>query len=222
MAKLMAGLVVFTSSLLLLALAPSIAVAQIPVTVSAQNNNSHGAWQFANYCLQPGDYLIFSNASGTWRDGNTVSGPNGSTMPWPDNFLNHADLGVGPYQARTPKPYWDALVGYIGTLPPQRGSYTSMTVLSEALRVFPVFPQGGTSSVFKLAESGCLFLAFNADAYSNYTVDNSGSVTVTVAADTNYRPPSPNLGPVCQYLPDPWFQAVCWVGNLFVGGPIAR
>jgi hypothetical protein len=181
MRKLMVGLAVFTSVLLLLALAPSIAVAQIPstrcsssgvcgpdVSINAGNNNSHGAWQFANYCnLQPGHRLIFSDARGTWREGNTVSGPDGSTMPWADNFLNLADLGVGQYQATTRRPYWDALVGYIGYSPPPRGSYTNPAVKPEAERVFPVFPEYGTSSVVMVRESGCLYLAFNADAYSN-------------------------------------------------------
>jgi hypothetical protein len=226
--KLMACLAVLTSSLLLHALSPSIAVAQW-VTIKAQNNNNDGfssnsAWQWAYNCVEVGDYLLFSNASGTWQDGTSVSGP-GSLKSWPDNFLNLYDLGVGAYQATTHTPYWDALVGYIGdpysSPPPERGSYTNSAVRPKAQRVFPVFPYGGTSSFMKVTQRGCLWLAFNADAYSNYTVDNSGQVQVFIQPDHRWRP-NPDLGPLCQVSSDPWFQAICWVANQFVGGPIAR
>lgn len=215
MRKSTSGLAVFSSALLLLPLAPSIAVALV-VTISAQSDNSDGAWEFTHYCnLKAGDYLIFSNARGTWSEGNTVSGPQGPGTSWPDNFLNLTDIGVGRYQAKTLTPYWDALVGYIGSSPPARESYTSPKVRPEAERVFPVFPHGGTSSYWKVAEGGCLWLAFNADAYSNYTVDNSGEVVVDVQADTNWRP-CPEVAPVCESLPS--FKGLCSIAKEFVGG----
>lgn len=212
------GLTIFTCSPLLLHFTPSLAVA-LEVTIRAQSDNSNGAWEFTHYCnLKPGDYLIFSNARGTWSEGNTVSGPQGPGTSWPDNFLNLTDLGVGRYEARTLTPYWDALVGYIGDIsspPPARGSYTSPNVRPKAERVFPIFPHGGTSSYWKIAEGGCLWLAFNADAYSDYTVDNSGEVEVGVEADTNWRP-CPEVAPVCEHLPS--FKVICSIAKEFVGG----
>jgi len=146
-----------------------------------------------------------------------VSGPDGSTKLWPDNFLNLTDLGVvGQFQAKTLTPYWNALVGYIGNSPPARGSYTNSAVRPEAKRVFTVFPDYGNSSVYMVTRSGCLYLAFNADAYSNYTVDNSGSVTVIVAADTLWRS-CPDVGLVCEFAPEP-LSSVCDVADMFVNG----
>ena len=74
----------------------------------------------------------------------------------------------------------------------------------------------------KVQQGGCVWLAFNADAYSSYTVDNSGEVRVFVERDSRYRPPSPDLGPACKFLPGPWFKVVCWVANEVVGGGGAR
>jgi len=200
------------------------------VTVYAESkNNANGdglgnsAWRWTHLCVNPGDLLVFS-ASGMWQDGNSVSGPAGSTKPWPDNFLNLADLGVDPYQATTSKDYWDALVGYIGPIgpdgipspPPERGSYTHPAVKPKAERVFPIFPDRGTSSYLQVSESGCLWLAFNADAYSNYTVDNSGQVEVTIVWDPGGIP-CPDVGQVCGRLPQP-FKSVCNVADMFVNG----
>lgn len=213
-------LAVFTCVLFLLAFAPSVSVAQ-EVTISAQSNNDFGDWKWANNCVEPGDYLLFSNASGTWGEGGGMYGPTGSPNPWTDNFLNLTDLGVGPYEAKTPTKYQDALVGYIGSSPPARGSYTSPNVRPEAERVFPVFPVGVTSSYLKVMERGCLWLAFNADAYSNYTVDNSGTVKVFIQPDTRWRP-KPDVAPVCQFVPELRVKVICWVANWIVGGSIAR
>jgi hypothetical protein len=231
------GLAVFTSALLLLTLAPSIAVAQYPVTVYAQSNNvadpdglRNDAWQWAFLCVDQGDLLIF-DASGTWTDGDNVSGPAGVEKFWPDNFLNLNDLGVGPYEATTHTPYHNALVGYLSTRepgpyglpsssPPARGSYAYPTdpnvVRLDAQRVFPVFPDDVTPSYFQVMERGCLWLAFNADAYSNYTVDNSGQVEVTITHDSGWRP-CPDVGLVCNFVPG-LIGVVCDVANQFVNG----
>jgi hypothetical protein len=78
----------------------------------------------------------------------------------------------------------------------------------------------------QVEQAGRLWLTFNADAYSNYTVDNAGSVTVTVALDTNSRPPTPDLGSLCQIfnmIPAAGFEfkvanVVCKLANQAVGG----
>jgi hypothetical protein len=143
---------------------------------------------------------------------------------WPDNFLNTLEFGkVDPYGARNRMPYWDALVGYIGDSPPPRGSYAkpyNPDVAAAAQQVFPVFPQLGTLSVFVAQEDGYLFLAFNADAYSDYVADNEGSVTVSVTPDTGYlqRLGTPDLASVCQVLPGLLLNAVCWAADQLTGG----
>jgi len=117
-------------------------------------------------------------AQGRWRadqkDG--LVGPNGYTKPWPDNFLNLQDLGVCPSCATTPARHWGALVGYIGTAPPAAGSYTHRASRTAAERVFPV----GNSFRSLVESTGELWLAFNDDAYSGYTVDNGGRLRVRV------------------------------------------
>ena len=73
------GLAAFTSALFLLAFAPSISVAQkLEATISAQSND-FDAWKYMFHIsgipqtivvhVNPGDYLIFSNASGEWGEG---------------------------------------------------------------------------------------------------------------------------------------------------------
>jgi hypothetical protein len=194
--------------------------------------------------VNKGDYLIF-DASGQWQDGSSTSEPDGQAMSWADNFLNLTDLGVGRYEAKTSTPHWDALVGYIGPTdpsdplfnPPERGSYASPVFQSrpylreQAMRVFPVFPKydpsrpHATHNVMQVKQAGRLWLTFNADAYSNYIVDNSGSVTVTVQRDSNSRPVTPDLKEACDaigYIPGQ-LKVVEWVckgANLLVGGSI--
>jgi hypothetical protein len=188
--------------------------------------------------VNAGDRLIF-NANGTWQDGASTSGPGGSDKPGPDNFRNFSDFGLGPYEAREPTPHWDAVVGYIGPTdpsdplynPPARGSYASpqytALVGERAKRVFPVFPPGETSSVVQVKQAGRLWLTFNADAYSNYTIDNAGAVTVNVEKDTpNSRPPTPDLDSLCKIfgmIPEGGLEfqvatVVCKVANKLVGG----
>ena len=115
-------------------------------------------------------------ATGSWTDGDTTSGPSGAANPWPDNFFNLADLGACMYCARTATSQWGALIGYIGSSPPAPGSYTSTTVRQRALRVFYV----GEKYEARALASGRLWLAKNADAYSNHTVDNRGQVAATI------------------------------------------
>jgi hypothetical protein len=90
-------------------------------------------------------------------------------------------------------------------------------VRPQAERVFPIFPPGRTSNVVQVKQAGRLWLTFNADAYSNYTVDNSGLVTVIVAADTRWLQ-CPDVGVVCKAPLPTLFKAVCVVANAFVGG----
>ena len=115
-------------------------------------------------------------AAGTWTDGSTTSGPNGSSKLNADNFFNIADLGVCNYCATTATTGWGALVGYIGASPPAQGSYTSAAIRAKAISVFYV----GGSYEAKALTTGTLWLGKNADAYSGYTVDNSGHVTAKV------------------------------------------
>lgn len=126
------------------------------------------------------DRALTIRAQGTWRDGDTTSGPAGASKAWPDNFLNLTDLGVCNYCARTMTGSWDALIGYIGDRPPAPGSYTSKDVLLEARKIFVV---GDQYAVQNAPATGRLWLDMNADAYSNYTVDNSGSVAATVTVE---------------------------------------
>jgi hypothetical protein len=120
--------------------------------------------------------LLRVTATGTWTDGSTTSGPDGAKKLWPDNFFNLADLGACNYCAKTASSQWGALIGYVGTSPPAPGSYTSAAVRSQALRVFYV----GSNYEALVLESGKLWLSKNADAYSNYTADNSGDVTAKI------------------------------------------
>jgi hypothetical protein len=136
-------------------------------------------WVDTGLTVKAGDVLRIT-ATGSWTDGSTTSGPDGTAKPWPDNFFNLADLGVCQYCAKTKVSEWGALIGYIGsTAPPADGSYTSTAILSQALRIFYV----GASYEVEATESGTLWLNKNADAYSGYISDNSGRVTakVTVA-----------------------------------------
>lgn len=68
------------------------------------------------------------------------------------------------------------LVGYPGSAPPAAGSYTDTSIRPQAERVFLIGAQLHGRTQF----SGELWLAFNDDAYSDYTTDNSGNVTATV------------------------------------------
>jgi hypothetical protein len=103
-------------------------------------------------------------------------GPDGSSLSWPDNFLNLTDIGTCSYCAHTQTPYWAALIGYIGNAPPSPGSFVSASVLTEAKKIFLV----GSNFSTIVSSSGILWLNFNDDAYSGNSTDNSGHVAATI------------------------------------------
>ncbi len=143
---------------------------------------SNVQWVNTGLYVNAGDYLTIS-AIGSWNPGLPATGPvgpDGSSLSWPDNFLNLTDIGTCMYCAQTQTPYWAALIGYIGNMPPGSGSYTSPSILEEGQKIFVVGSQFN-NSVFL---TGTLWLNFNDDAYSGYTVDNSGSVNVTISYTT--------------------------------------
>ncbi|HEY0532570.1 MAG TPA: hypothetical protein VGD29_13335 [Actinoplanes sp.] len=140
-----------------------------------------GQWVNTGIDVMAGGSLRIA-ASGTWIDGVTESGPNGSDKPWPDNFLNWPDIGACASCARTLTLRWGALEGYIGDAPPAPGSYTSETIRPEAEKVFFV----GENYDAPPGDSGRLWLNKNADAYSGNTADNSGEVVADI--DTSAPP----------------------------------
>lgn len=135
-----------------------------------------GSWVDSGLVLRTGQSLKIS-ALGRWQDGSNVAGPDGTQAPSPDNYFNLTDLGACATCATTPAEHHDALVGYIGDAPPAAGSYVSTSVLPEAQKIFYV---GSNYSDSNLQRAGKLWLNINADAYSGYTVDNSGSITATI------------------------------------------
>jgi len=145
------------------------AARDVSVSVTARN------WVNTGVNVTAGQELRMT-AAGTWTDGSTASGPNGSAKLDADNFFNIADLGVCNDCATTATTDWGALVGYIGASPPAQGSYSSAAIRAQAIKVFYV----GGSYAAKVLTTGRLWLAKNADAYSGYTVDNSGHVTARV------------------------------------------
>src|SRR5215469_15484736 len=132
-------------------------------------------WRNTGVNVKAGDWLRIT-AAGTWTDGSTTSGPNGSAKVWPDNFLNIKDLGASPDGAVTKTVRWGALIGFIGTGPPAPGSYTSTGIRKKALKVFFV----GKSYAARALVTGRLWLNKNADAYSDFTSDNHGHVTARI------------------------------------------
>jgi hypothetical protein len=150
-------------------------------------------WVNTGINLNVGDQLTIT-ATGSWAPGLPEPGfvgPDGSSIQWPDNFLNLTDIGVCAYCAHTNTPHWAGLIGYIGSAPPPAGSYTSPSILSEAQKVFFV----GSNYSGNAADAGTLWLNFNDDAYSNVTFDNSGQVTATVTVGSgNGGCTLPNFG----------------------------
>jgi hypothetical protein len=136
-------------------------------------------WVPTGINVTAGDVLSIT-ASGQWVEGGTTQGPDGQAAPWPDNFFNITDLGVCNVCAKTPEPAQAALIAYIGDAPPAPLSYTSKNVRADALKIFLV----GASFQDYAPISGQLWLAKNADAYSGYTVDNSGAVTANIHVQT--------------------------------------
>ncbi len=131
-------------------------------------------------------------ATGSWSPAPSMGtwGPDGSTQPNADNFLNLADIGFCSTCASTPVPHFAGLIGYIGDNPPAAGSYTSTSILPEAQKVFFV----GSNFDNTTPSAGKLWLNFNDDAYSGYTVDNSGQVSATITTPPLLLVISPNGG----------------------------
>lgn len=136
-------------------------------------------WLDTGMTVEAGQVVSIS-ASGDWNPGDPeqgLIGPDGSTIAWPDNFLNLDEIGVCASCAKVPTPHWAALVGYVGSAPPSPGSYAgSMDVLPEARKVFVAGSRSATVS----STPGTLWLAMNDDAYSGYTADNVSDVTATI------------------------------------------
>jgi hypothetical protein len=164
------------------AAAPAARTARVSVSAS-------GTWTSTGLRVRAGD-LIRITARGIWTDGQATSGPAGSATRSADNFFNVADLGVCQFCATTKTVQWGSLVGYIGSSPPEPGSYASKSVRSRALKIFYVGRHYEAWAGF----AGTLWLDKNADAYSNFTSDNHGHVTARVtvrpretAAETRVR-----------------------------------
>src|SRR2546426_733140 len=134
-------------------------------------------WVNTGITLSVGDTLNVSATGSLSADpGDGFTGPDGYTQESADNFLNLTDLGACSVCASTQTPHWGALIGYIGNNPPAAGSYTSTSILPEAQKVFVV----GSAYNKAAPNTGTLYLNFNDDAYSDYTVDNAGQLTATV------------------------------------------
>jgi hypothetical protein len=145
----------------------------VTVTVPASSG-----WINTGIQLNVGESLDI-HASGSWTaDGVNYTGPDGYVTESADNFFNVQDIGTCADCATTVTPYWGALISYTGASPPAIGSYTSTGVTSDANLIIRVGSQFTESSRY----SGKLWLGFNDDAYSGYTADNSGEVTVTITA----------------------------------------
>jgi hypothetical protein len=121
--------------------------------------------------------VVTVSASGSWTaDGVHYAGPDGYSALSADNFFNVQDLGVCSVCAKTLTGHWAELISYTGPAPPPVGSYTSTAIAPQAKLITVVGSQFSGPSQY----SGELWLGFNDDAYSAYTVDNAGQVTATV------------------------------------------
>src|SRR6266567_4897611 len=181
----------FRSKLFLSLAAFVLLIGAITVQLSSSIARSHAAtaqtqtftvsssvqWVNTGITLSVGDTLKVS-ATGSWSadPGDGFTGPDGYTQESADNFLNLQDIGACSVCASTQTPNWGALIGYIGTSPPTAGSYTDPNILPEAKKVFAM----GSAYNKAVTNAGILYLNFNDDAYSAYTVDNAGQVTATV------------------------------------------
>lgn len=168
---LLQGISLTSLAIFLLLGLPSTVAAQ-PVVVSVPGTAN---WVDTQVNVMEGDLLTIT-ATGVWTEAGTTHGPDGVEQPWADNFFNYADIGVCNFCAQTQTAHQGALIGYIGSSPPAAGSYTSTAVLEEASKVFYVGGNYGASA----PASGRLWLNKNTDAYSAYTVDNSGQVEATI------------------------------------------
>ena len=158
--------------------------------------SSNARWVNTGLTVNIGDRILIT-ATGSWTPGSGFGtwGPNGSTQLWPDNFLNLADIGVCAFCAKTLTPHFAGLIGYIGESPPPPGSYTKASVLTEAKKVFFV----GSNYTANVQLAGTLWLNFNDDAYSNFTIDNIGQVTAQITVQAADTPTTP-----APFLDLPW------------------
>ncbi|HZS93609.1 MAG TPA: hypothetical protein VFA78_02335, partial [Chloroflexota bacterium] len=120
-------------------LAPRFALPVARAAGTTVTVDSYGDWVDTGVSVTPGEMLSIS-ANGSWTPGapsDQYYGPDGSSTPYPDNYLNLNDIGCGdPSCASTPAPHWAALIGYIGDNPPYPGSYSEGGVQADAQRVF--------------------------------------------------------------------------------------
>jgi hypothetical protein len=152
---------------------PAPAPKTVTVTVTVPAN---AGWVDTGIHLTPSDTTHIT-ATGSWTaDGVNYTGPDGYATQSPDNYINLADLGVCAVCATTPFPEWGALMSYIGSAPPEPGSYISTSVEPQAMRVDYV----GGDLHRGWTVSGELWLAMNDDAYSGNTSDNFGQVTAVI------------------------------------------
>jgi hypothetical protein len=147
----------------------------VTVTIPAD-----AGWVDTRISLNRTDSVTIS-ASGSWTpDGVDYTGPDGFgySMMSPDNYRNISDLGVCGTCATSAYPEWAALMFYMGSDPPQPGSYTSTAVAPQADRVDYVGSSLTTTKSWPYP--GELWLGINDDAYSGNTSDNYGQVTAVI------------------------------------------
>jgi hypothetical protein len=134
-------------------------------------------WVDTGIALTPSDTVRIT-AAGSWTaDGVNYTGPDGYTTESPDNYINLADLGACADCATSPFPEWGALMSYLGSDPPEPGSYTSTSVETQAMQIDYL---GSDLKSRSWPIPGELWLAMNDDAYSGNTSDNYGRVTATI------------------------------------------
>ena len=184
------------AAMLLLAFGPTVpplTASTAAATTTTVAVPATGQWVDTGVSVGAGD-MISVTATGSWSPGAPelgYVGPDGSNISWGDNFLNLTDIGKCTFCAGTLTAHWAALIGYIGSNPPPVGSYANTTTwIAEGAKVFFVGSDSTTTSIY----SGSLWLAFNDDAYSANTSDNSGEVTAT-ASNAQGSAGGPRRGP---------------------------
>ncbi len=143
--------------------------------------NSSGWWVDSGIKVSRGKSVNVA-ATGTWNAwvGRTSNfGPDGSTYHWYDQFLD----GSGNFNG----PHFGALIGFIGNVPPQIGSYRYLTKAQRQAAIAHMVVLGADATVTAPA-SGELWLGMNDDAYSGNSYDNTGSVSVSVQMQSTELP----------------------------------
>jgi len=146
------------------------------------------SWTAAGWWVDTGidvsvGMTINVTAAGTWNAWNghcPDHGPDGcvSYQSWGDQFLNDGVSGV--WETNVPGlSHFGTLIGFIGTNPPQIGSYSSLTVAQRDTLIANMIVLGSNATVNAPA-SGRLWLGMNDDAYSGHANDNSGSILANV------------------------------------------